>query len=178
MAAPLEIDEESGDVLNIGKERREELMPLGTGTSKKAFRNWWKRRSVPETRKGLTDALRVLHISTASGLMVRNLALSLTDSLKFVGVVPIFDSGNAMFWDRPRLEDVDLTDISVSSFRKKESLLLRYVKDRKIFDLSKIPEPEFLEELYRKDETISEKRLAQMIDLYQKKAEMLEEFQR
>ena len=376
VAAPLEIDEESGDVLNIGKERREEQMPLGTGTSKKAFQSWWKRRSVPETRKGLTDALRVLHISTAGSLMVRNLALSLTDtywimpadqrisweqvnlfdndfddaigsfqfsghaeelsaqteryfspgsslqgelvkkwlvggdgrrylikgnhgrscqqslnevlatevhrrqgkmpyvsyrlteldtsegktlgcicpaftgkkvefipaidvnsegkkpndvsefeyfirqcatfglreadvrgfleyqiladflitntdrhfhnfgvlrdadSLKFVGVAPIFDSGNAMFWDRPRLEDVDPADIAVSSFRKKESLLLRYVKDRKIFDLSKIPEPEFLEELYRKDETISEKRLAQMIGLYRKKAKMLEEFQR
>lgn len=76
------------------------------------------------------------------------------------------------------MEDVDLADISVSSFRKKESLLLRYVKDRKIFDMSKIPQPEFLKELYRKDETISEKRLAQMIDLYQKKAEILEEFQR
>ena len=41
---------------------------------------------------------------------------------------------------------------------------------------NKIPEPEFLEE--RKDETISEKRLAQMIGLYRKKAEMLEKFQR
>lgn len=36
VVVPLEIDEESGDVLNIGKERREERMPLGTGTSKKA----------------------------------------------------------------------------------------------------------------------------------------------
>jgi len=40
-----------------------------------------------------------------------------------IRVAPIFDSGNAMFWDRPRLEDVDLADISVSSFQKKAEML-------------------------------------------------------
>ena len=372
----LEIDEESGDVLNMGKDRRAELMPLGTERSKKAFQNWWNRRSVPETRRGLTEALRILQISTASSLMVRNLALSLTDAywimpadqkvsweqvnlfdhafddvigsfqfsgrgkdlslqgegmfspgsslqgelvkkwtvgedgrrylikgnygrscqqslnevlatelhrlqgkmpyvsyqlkeistsagktygcicpaftgkkvefipaidvnsegkkpndlsefeyfirqcqkfglkdtdmrsfleyqiladflitntdrhfnnfgvlrdadtLEFIGPAPIFDSGNAMFWDCPRLEDVDLDDISVSSFRKKEHLLLRYVSDKKILDLSRLPGRGFLEELYGKDETISEKRLGKMLELFQKKVEMLAEFQR
>ena len=44
-------------------------------------------------------------------------------SVREIRVAPIFDSGNAMFWDRPRLEDVDLADISVSSFRKKAEML-------------------------------------------------------
>ena len=44
-------------------------------------------------------------------------------SVREIRVAPIFDSGNAMFWDRPRLEDVDLADISVSSFQKKAEML-------------------------------------------------------
>ena len=54
-----------------------------------------------------------------------------SQTLKFVRMAPIFDSGNSMFWDAPRLpERSDCTEITVNSFRKTETELLKLVTDR------------------------------------------------
>ena len=50
-----------------------------------------------------------------------------TSTLKFIGMAPIFDSGNSMFWQSPKLPEYDdLQSIKVNSFRQTEKELLGY----------------------------------------------------
>ena len=47
-------------------------------------------------------------------------------TLKFIRMAPIFDSGNSMFWDAPRLpERSDCTEITVNSFRNENATAIR-----------------------------------------------------
>ena len=80
-----------------------------------------------------------------------------TKTLKFIGMAPIFDSGNSMFWQNPILaETSDLVDISVNSFRNKELDLWRYLQSRPmdIVDLNALPTVDELYEIYEKDPLI------------------------
>ena len=75
-----------------------------------------------------------------------------TDTLQLIGMAPIFDTGNSMFWDNPRLPlHQDLTDIEVNSFRSKESQLLKYVQSQNRVDISKLPSEDELRAIYEKD---------------------------
>ena len=63
-----------------------------------------------------------------------------SQTLKFVRMAPIFDSGNSMFWDAPRLpERSDCTEITVNSFRKTEAELLKLVTDRSRVRMDLLP---------------------------------------
>lgn len=78
-----------------------------------------------------------------------------TKTLKFIGMAPIFDSGNSMFWQSPKLpEHDDLTKVKVNSFRTTEKQLLGYVQDRQQVDLSKLPTEEELHSIYALDPLI------------------------
>ena len=78
-----------------------------------------------------------------------------THTLKFIGMAPIFDSGNSMFWQNPRLpERDDLTRIEVNSFRGKEMQLLEYVTDKSAVDLHQLPSCDELREIYEMDPII------------------------
>ena len=78
-----------------------------------------------------------------------------TTTLKFIGMAPIFDSGNSMFWNDPRKpEREDLTDIEVNSFVKKEVKLLDYVQNKKQLDVTKLPTCEELREIFATDPLI------------------------
>ena len=95
-----------------------------------------------------------------------------THTLKFVGMAPIFDSGNSMFWQYPRLpERDDLTKIEVNSFRGKEMQLLDYVTDKSAVDLQLLPSCDELREIYEKDPLIP--CLDSILLGYQKKIELL-----
>ena len=77
-------------------------------------------------------------------------------TLKFVQMAPIFDSGNSMFWDAPRLpERSDCTEITVNSFRKTEAELLKLVTDRSRVRMDLLPSREEIAELYVKDDSIA-----------------------
>lgn len=66
-----------------------------------------------------------------------------SDTLRFIQMAPIFDSGNSMFWNRTDMtKDETLLDISITSFRKREADQLQYVTN-----------PEFLEK-FQKGEKI------------------------
>ena len=96
-----------------------------------------------------------------------------THTLKFIGMAPIFDSGNSMFWQNPRLpEHNDLTDIVVNSFRNTEKRMLQLVRNKGVLDISKLPTEEELRAIYGMDELIS------YVDLilmgYQKKIKLLD----
>lgn len=96
-----------------------------------------------------------------------------TNTLKFIGMAPIFDSGNSMFWQNPRLpERDDLTKIEVNSFRGKEMQLLAYVCDKNCVDLQLLPSADELRAIYEVDPLIP--CLDSIILGYQKKIDLLE----
>ena len=77
------------------------------------------------------------------------------NTLEFIGMAPIFDSGNAMFWQNPRLPaHSDLTDITVNSFRNTEKRMLQLVRNKGVLDLSKLPTEEELRAIYEMDKLI------------------------
>ncbi len=76
-------------------------------------------------------------------------------TLEFVSMAPIFDSGNSMFWQNPRMPDYDdLTKIEVNSFRKTEKQLLSYIQNRAQLDISKLPTEDELLSIYTMDSLI------------------------
>lgn len=96
-------------------------------------------------------------------------------TLKFVRMAPIFDSGNSMFWDSPRLpERSDCTEITVNSFRKTETELLKLVTDRSRVRMDLLPCRNEIAELYAKDDSIAF--VDSILTGYEKKKLLLEQF--
>ena len=92
-----------------------------------------------------------------------------------MGMAPIFDSGNSMFWQNPRLPSYsDLTDIAVNSFRNTEKRMLRLVRDRSLLDVSKLPTEEELYRIYSADPLIP--CVDSILLGYRKKIGLLERF--
>lgn len=101
-----------------------------------------------------------------------------TRTLRYIEMAPIFDSGNSMFWRNPSLPLSDnLLEISVSSFRKREVDLLQYVTEKSIVDLNNILSKEELLEIYSYSKCMEE-RLKGIVKGYERKAELLEKFQK
>ena len=70
-------------------------------------------------------------------------------------MAPIFDSGNSMFWQNPKLPEYDdLTNIGVNSFRKTEPQLLQLVQNRTQLEVSKLPTEDELRSVYAMDPLI------------------------
>lgn len=96
-------------------------------------------------------------------------------TLRFVQMAPIFDSGNSMFWDAPRLpERSDCTEISVNSFRKTETELLKLVTDRSCIRMERLLSREEIAELYARDDSIAF--VNAILIGYEKKKLLLEQF--
>lgn len=95
-----------------------------------------------------------------------------TDTLQFVAMAPIFDSGNSMFWKTPKLPLCsDLADIEVNSFRSKESQLLEYARGVNLVDASSLPSAEEIRSIYAQDPLIPD--VDAILIGYQKKIDML-----
>ena len=98
-----------------------------------------------------------------------------SQTLKFVRMAPIFDSGNSMFWDAPRLpERSDCTEITVNSFRKTEAELLKLVTDRSRVRMELLPSREEIADLYAKDDSIAF--VDSILTGYEKKKVLMERF--
>ena len=96
-----------------------------------------------------------------------------SNTLEFVSMAPIFDSGNSMFWQNPRLPaHSDLTDITVNSFRNTEKRMLQLVRNKDVLDLSQLPKEEELRMIYEMDTLIPY--VDSILLGYQKKIELLE----
>lgn len=79
-----------------------------------------------------------------------------TRTLQFVGMAPIFDSGNSMFFANPLLPlQNDLLNIRTNSFRSKETELLKYVEGQNLVDRNKLPSEDELRRIYARDILIS-----------------------
>lgn len=100
-----------------------------------------------------------------------------THSLRFVGMAPIFDSGNSMFCENPLLPDRDdLTRISVNSFRSREDQLLKYITQPNMIDLNKLPSEAEIRDIYAQDPLIVG--TDSIIRGYQRKIELMQQFQK
>ena len=97
-----------------------------------------------------------------------------TNSLRFVAMAPIFDSGNSMFWNNPRKPEWDeLTIVEINSFRSRESQLLDYVTVPELLDIGKLPSIEELQAVYSMDKLIVP--LDSILLGYQKKVRLLQD---
>lgn len=78
-----------------------------------------------------------------------------TNTLQWISMAPIFDSGNSMFWKNPKLPEYDdLQNIEVNSFRKKEPQLLSYIQDPTVLNPELLPAAEEIQSVYEKDDMI------------------------
>lgn len=90
-------------------------------------------------------------------------------------MAPIFDSGNSMFWQNPRMPEYDdLTKVEVNSFRKTEAHLLDYIRDFGQVDLDKLPKEDELRGIYAMDSLIP--CVDSILLGYRKKIELLRSF--
>ena len=96
------------------------------------------------------------------------------DTLEFIRMAPIFDSGKAFSpgFTVPCTEE-ELDTIQVNSFRQTEPELLELVSDSSVLDLSGLLSEDEVYRLYRKDSRMWEGRIDSAIWLYKKKIEML-----
>ena len=79
-----------------------------------------------------------------------------TNTLQFIAMAPIFDSGNSMFTDDPlRPLTDDLAKVNVNSFKAKEIDLLKYVHRTDLVNGAKLPSSEELRSIYAKDALIT-----------------------
>ena len=102
------------------------------------------------------------------------------DTLKFIDVAPIFDSGNSMFYaDERRMpyERYELLERKITSFHKMEYLMLKHVKNRTVLKADLLPSPKEVKEFYESNR-IPEDKADYISKNYEIKIKMLDEFQR
>ena len=98
-----------------------------------------------------------------------------SETLEFTDVAPIFDSGNSMFWNNPKMAiHDDLTNIKVSGFRNKEIDLLKYVRNCDNVDMELMPDDSEIGEILSDGGMVNEEIEAVVIG-YNKKIKMLRE---
>ena len=100
------------------------------------------------------------------------------ETLKFVSMAPIYDSGKSMLVGR---DIVPVTDKYVLSqdaqgFNEKELELLKYVQNRKLIDVQQLPSPQYISEMYHKDTRVSDDRISFVLEMYNRKIDMYERF--
>jgi len=99
-----------------------------------------------------------------------------TGSLTFIGMAPIFDSGNSMFWQNPRQPEYDdLLQISVNSFRREEFMLLKLVRNSLQVDINRLPNEMEIYKIYEMDPSII--KVDSILAGYRRKVDLLEQCQ-
>lgn len=135
--------------------------------------------NVEELRKDLeyqimTDFIlsnRDRHLSNIS--ILRN-----ADTLQFIRMAPIYDSGKSLFVHKEvPINDNDILKLNVNSFVSNELKLLEYVKDPTIVDVTKLPTTKFIKEMYMKDNQIDERRVELVVEGYKRKVDLFRDFQ-
>lgn len=105
-----------------------------------------------------------------------------SNTLRFVRMAPIFDSGNSMFWRTGFLEipyeKADFRKIEITSFRSREKELLKYVRNRTLLRTDLLPKCFELEKIYTLDIAREEGRYQKIRKAYEKKIDLMDEFQR
>ena len=100
-----------------------------------------------------------------------------SNTLQWLRPAPIFDSGNSMFYKSQYIPiDKALLKLEVTSFLSREVQLLRYVTNRGLIDISKLPSTDYVYSLLSKDiykDEVSDR----LVKAYLKKIKYLDDFQ-
>lgn len=97
---------------------------------------------------------------------------------RFIKPAPIFDSGNSMFYNTNLIKaDSGLLDIKVTSFKKYEKELLKYVTDPKLVDLSLLPSDAEVYDLFMKDTAGNDETVTKLVRAYRTKIAFLHDLQ-
>ena len=100
------------------------------------------------------------------------------DTLRFVRMAPIYDSGKCLFIREPVPSSIkDLLSVQTSSFASNELKLMEYIRDRSLVDVTKLPAPILFEKLYAKDSQMDEQRIKAICEAYEKKIDLYRRFQ-
>lgn len=100
------------------------------------------------------------------------------DTLQFVKMAPIYDSGKSLFVNANiPISEKELLSIQTNSFASSELKLLKYVKDRSLVDVCRLPGPEYIKEMYCLDSQMEEKRIDLICQGYERKIEQFRDFQ-
>ncbi len=99
-------------------------------------------------------------------------------TFRFIKPAPIFDSGNSMFYNTNNIKTGDeLLNIQVTSFRKFEVELLKYVTDPELVDTSRLPSEQEVRDLFLTDRSTDSETAVKLAKAYAKKVELLRELQ-
>lgn len=109
--AELVFDETTGSIIKIGTVYDRDRLPVGvTERNGKADRfllnEWWRNRSIPDTRQGIKDALYALEINNTQVLPLRSYGLSLSDSYWILPESSNINWYDLNFFDNAFSEDV------------------------------------------------------------------------
>ena len=132
-----------------------------------------------QLRSDLEYQIMVDYIVTGYDRHLNNISiLRDADSMQFLRMAPIYDSGDCLFANRPIPRNMhELQKMEISSFAKTETKLLKYVKNPNVLDLTKLPSAGYIRSIYEKDENISEAFINKVCEWYQKKIELCRSLQ-
>lgn len=100
------------------------------------------------------------------------------DTLKFVRMAPIYDSGKCLFVAQEIPESrKELLNVKTNSFGSTELKLLSYVRDKSIVDVSKLPGSALIEKAYEQDSQMTESRMRRVCEAYERKVELFRDYQ-
>lgn len=100
-----------------------------------------------------------------------------TNTLEFIRMAPIFDSGKSLLASTSDISEKALNKLEVTSFAKKEKTLLSYVQNWDILNIAKLPDANFIVDQYKKDSKVTERMALRAGQLYEYKKKQLLEFQ-
>lgn len=101
------------------------------------------------------------------------------DTLDLIKPAPIYDSGNAMFYDSSYIPHTKrgLLRIKTNSFCNKELDLLQHITNTRIFDVTCLPSEQEVYNLFSKDKTLKEDIIENMVKAYIFKRDYFHKFQ-
>lgn len=100
------------------------------------------------------------------------------DSLKFLRMAPIYDSGKSLFvHDSIPISEKELLNIRTNSFQSSELGLLKLVKDRSLVDVTRLPSGTYIRKMYELDSQMEPRRIDLIVEAYERKIEAFRAFQ-
>lgn len=111
------------------------------------------------------------HLSNVSILRDAN-------TLDFVRMAPIYDSGKCLFVDLDIPGSAkELLNVKTNSFASTELKLLDYVRDRSLLDVTKLPSSDLIKKAYEMDPRMEEGRIKRVCEAYEKKVDLFRDYQ-
>ena len=117
-------------------------------------------------------------ILTNTDRHMNNIAFLMDENNDLISMAPVFDTGKSLFVDQYDIGDTKgLLSIKINSFKKNEIDMLKYIENKDIVDLTKIPDAKYIRKMYEKDGKIEKRYIDRVCDAYEKKVDICRDFQ-